>query len=207
MFIAFEGVEGAGKSTQLERLAAELRRMGRPVIACREPGGTAVGEKVRALLLEHGSSPPGPEAEALLFAAARAQLVAEVIRPAVDRGEDVLCDRYVHASLAYQGAARGLGIAEVESINRWATGGLWPDLVVLLDVDPKVGLGRVEGANRFEGEVLDFHEAVAATFRDLAAREPSRFVVIDASHPEDQVAADIQAAVLSRLSGPTRRRS
>jgi dTMP kinase len=207
VFIAFEGVEGAGKSTQLDRLAGELRHMGRPVVTCREPGGTTLGERVRGLLLDPGSGPPSPEAEALLFAAARAQLVAEVIRPAVDRGEDVLCDRYVHSSLAYQGSARGLGLAEVETINRWATGGLWPDLVVLLDVDPKIGLDRVQGANRFEGELLDFHEAVAATFRELAQREPSRFVVVDAGAPEDQVAANVQAAVLSRLGGPAGRRS
>ena len=201
MFIAFEGVEGAGKSTQLDRLAAELRRLGRPVVTAREPGGTALGERVRELLLDPAGAAPGPRAETLLFAAARAQLVGEVLRPAVDRGDDVLCDRYVHSSLAYQGVARGLGLADVEIVNRWATDGLWPDLVVLLDVDPEIGLNRVERANRFEGELLDFHEAVARAFRDLAERDPDRFLVVDAAAPTDQVAANVAAAVLSRLAG------
>jgi dTMP kinase len=206
VFVTFEGVEGAGKSTQLERLALELTRLGREVVVAREPGGTALGERVRAILLERDSARLDPRAESLLFAAARAQLIDEVIRPALDRGQDVLCDRYVHSSLAYQGAARGLGVAEVEAVNRWATAGVWPDLVVLLDLDPKVGLDRVErraptlpGADRFEGEVLDFHEAVARGFRDLAEADPGRFAVVDASAPADDVAGQVRAAVLSHL--------
>ena len=203
MFITFEGVEGSGKTTQVERLADELARLGRRPLVTREPGGTAVGERVRDLLLDQAGEGLGPRAEALLFAAARAQLVAEVVRPAVDRGEDVLCDRYVHSSLAYQGAGRGLGLDEVEALNRWATGGLWPDLVVLLDLDPKLGLDRVEGADRFERQGLDFHQAVARAFLELAERDPERFVVVDAAGPPDQVAANVRAAVLARLATPS----
>jgi dTMP kinase len=200
VFITFEGVEGAGKTTQLERLAAELGRLGRPVVVTREPGGTVLGERVRELVLAQATGDIAPRAEALLCAAARAQHVAAVIRPALDRGEDVLCDRFVHSSLAYQGVARGLGIEEVEGINRWATGGLWPDLVVLLDVDPKVGLDRAEGVDRFQAEQLAFHETVRRAFGELADRDPDRFVRVDARAGLDEVSARVLAAVMARLS-------
>jgi dTMP kinase len=200
--IAFEGVEGAGKTTQLRLLARELERLGREVVATREPGGTALGERVRAVLLDPASTGMHPRAEALLFAAARAQLVEQVIRPALDRGAVVLCDRYLHSSLAYQGAARGLGVDAVAAVNRWATGGLAPDLVVLLDLDPAVGLGRRPGArDRIEDQELRFHRAVGQAFRDLATAEPDRFVVVDASLPAAKVAARVGAAVLARLEG------
>ena len=200
MFITFEGVEGAGKTTQLERLAAELRRLGRPVVVTREPGGTVLGERVRELLLDPATGDIAPPAEALLFAAARAQHVAAVIRPALDQGKDVLCDRFVHSSLAYQGVARGLGLAEVEGVNRWATGGLWPDLVVLLEVDAKVGLDRAEGVDRFQAQLLDFHEAVGRAFHELAEHDPGRFVLVDARASLDEVSGRVLAAVMTRLS-------
>jgi dTMP kinase len=200
--IAFEGVEGAGKSTQLELLRQVLEGRGREVVVTREPGGTPAGERVRSLLLDPGVE-LHPRAEALLFAAARAELVERVIRPALERGAHVLCDRYLDSSLAYQGGARGLGRGPVEDVNRFATGGLLPDLVVLLDLDPAAGLGRqARDPDRIEAQDLDFHRRVRDAFRDLAAADPKRFAVVDASAPVPEVAAQVQAAVLSLLEGP-----
>jgi len=214
--IAFEGVEGAGKSTQLELLRQALeglagpgdRRSGPPVgrprevVVTREPGGTAAGERVRALLLDPEVE-LDPRAEALLFAAARAELVAEVIRPALERGAVVLSDRYLDSSLAYQGGARGLGRGPVEAVNRFATGGLLPDLVVLLDLDPADGLARrARDPDRIEAQDIDFHRRVREAFRDLAAADPGRFAVIDATAPVPEVATRVQAAVLALLEEP-----
>jgi dTMP kinase len=214
--IAFEGVEGAGKSTQLELLRQALedrggpgdRRSGPPVgrprevVVTREPGGTAAGERVRALLLDPEVE-LDPRAEALLFAAARAELVAEVIRPALERGAVVLSDRYLDSSLAYQGGARGLGRGPVEAVNRFATGGLLPDLVVLLDLDPADGLARrARDPDRIEAQDIDFHRRVREAFRDLAAADPGRFAVIDATAPVPDVATRVQAAVLALLEEP-----
>jgi dTMP kinase len=213
--IAFEGVEGSGKSTQLELLRAALesregpgdRRGGPPVspsrevVVTREPGGTPAGERIRALLLDPEVE-LHPRAEALLFAAARAELVEAVIRPALERGAVVLCDRYLDSSLAYQGGARGLGRGPVEAVNRFATGGLLPDLVVLLDLDPAEGLGRRgRDRDRIEAQDLGFHRRVRQAFRDLAATDPGRFAVVDAAAPIDEVAAQVQAAVLPLLEG------
>jgi dTMP kinase len=200
VFVTFEGVEGAGKSSQVARLAAELRKAGRTVLVAREPGGTPVGEQIRAILLDPNGGTVHPRTEALLFAAARAQLVEDVIAPALARGEVVLCDRYVHSSLAYQGAARRLGIPEVDRLNRWATTDLLPDLVVLLDLDPAQGLARSVGADRIESEQLAFHQAVRKAFLDLASADPARFVVVDAARPFDEVAAAVHAAVLLRAT-------
>src|SRR5512132_4319813 len=170
--IAFEGVEGAGKSTQLEllRRALEGWRGGPPegrsreVVVTREPGGTPAGERIRALLLDPQLELQ-PRAEALLFAAARAELVENVIRPALAAGAVVLCDRYLDSSLAYQGVARGLGLDAVAMVNQWGTGGLVADLVVVLDLDPEVGLGRASAdPDRIESQVLEFHRAVRAAF-------------------------------------------
>ena len=199
VLIAFEGVEGAGKSTQLDLLRCELERRGHGVVVTREPGGTEVGERVRAVLLDPAVD-LDPRAEALLFAAARAQLVVQVIRPALERGALVLCDRFLDSSLAYQGGGRGLGRGPVEEVNRFATGGLLPDLVVLLDLDPAEGLGRrAERRDRIEVEGLGFHRRVRDAFLELAAGDPGRFAVVDAAAPADQVAAGVLAAVLARL--------
>ena len=199
--IAFEGVEGSGKSTQLELLRQALDGRSREVVVTREPGGTPAGERVRALLLDPEVE-LHPRAEALLFAAARAELVEAVIRPALERGAVVLCDRYLDSSLAYQGGARGLGLGPVTDVNRFATGGLLPDLVVLLDLDPASGLRRRAGKpDRIEGQALDFHRRVRQAFRDLAAADPGRFAVVDAAAPVPEVAAKVEAAVLAVLEG------
>jgi dTMP kinase len=197
--IAFEGVEGAGKSTQLDLLCRALEGRGREVVVTREPGGTPAGERVRGLLLDPEVE-LHPRTEALLFAAARAELVQEVVRPALERGAVVLCDRYLDSSLAYQGGARGLGVGPVTEVNRFATGGVVPDLVVLLDLDPAAGLARRAGdRDRIEAQELDFHRRVRSAFRDLAAADPARFCVVDAAAPVAEVAARVQAAVLSLL--------
>jgi dTMP kinase len=199
--IAFEGVEGAGKSTQLELLRGELEGRGREVVVTREPGGTPAGERVRAVVLDPKVE-LSPRAEALLFAAARAELVERVIRPALERGAVVLCDRYLDSSLAYQGGARGLGRGPVEEVNRFATGGLLPDLVVLLDLDPADGLRRRPGdRDRIEAQDLAFHKRVREAFRELAAADPDRFAVVDGAAPVAEVAAQVNAAVLALLEG------
>ena len=199
--ITFEGVEGSGKSTQLELLRRVLEGRGREVVVTREPGGTPTGERVRSVLLDPAVE-LHPRAEALLFAAARAELVEAVIRPALERGAVVLCDRYLDSSLAYQGAARGLGQGPVEEVNRFATGGLLPDLVVLLDLDPASGLRRRAGAlDRIEAQDLGFHRRVRQAFRDLAAADPARFSMVDAATPVPEVAAQVQAAALALLEG------
>ena len=200
--IAFEGVEGAGKSTQLELLRVALEGRSREVVGPREPGGTPAGERVRSLLLDPGVE-LHPRAEALLFAAARAELVERVIRPALERGARVLCDRYLDSSLAYQGGARGLGRGPVEQVHRFATGGLLADLVVLLDLDPADGLRRrSRDPDRIEAQDLDFHRRVRQAFRDLAAADPGRFAVVAAAAPVPEVATRVQAAVLTFLEGP-----
>jgi dTMP kinase len=202
-FITLEGPEGAGKTAIAKRLVGELERRGREVVSTREPGGTRLGERLRSILLsqrtEEGAAPVDPRADALLFNAARAQLVAEVIRPALERGAIVLCARFTDSTLAYQGYGAGLPLEQLRAVAEVATGGLVPDLTVLLDVPPTVGLGRKRGAsrNRFEASFdLAFHERVRAGFLALAAAESARFRVIDSARPIDAVAADVIAAVL-----------
>jgi dTMP kinase len=203
LFVTLEGPEGAGKTVIAKRLVAALERRGRVVLSTREPGGTRLGERLRAILLEHGvdgGAPVDPRADALLFNAARAQLVAEVIRPALDRGEVVLCARFADSTLAYQGYGAGLPIAELRSIADVATGGLKPDLTILLDVPPEIGLGRKTGdsRNRFESAFdLPFHQRVRAGFLALAGEEPDRFRVIDSARHIDAVTSDVIAAVLA----------
>jgi dTMP kinase len=205
-FITLEGPEGAGKTVVAKRLARELERRGHDVVSTREPGGTALGERLRAILLAQRSvedgAPIDARADALLFNAARAQLVAEVIRPAIGRGATVICARYTDSTLAYQGYGAGLSIAELRALATVATGGLVPDLTILLDVPPEVGLSRKTGAsrNRFESAFdLEFHERVRAGFRDLAAAEPGRFRVVDSTRSIDDVANDAIAAVLAAV--------
>ena len=187
MFITFEGVDGSGKSTQVRLLAELLRAEGRPVLETREPGGTELGEKVRELILVGGSL--APWAEALLFAAARAQLVDEVIRPALARGEDVLSDRYLDSSLAYQGLARGLGVERVLELNLAATGHLLPDRTFVIQVPlDQAARQRGDDPDRIEREGDDFVERVDSAYRDLAGIFAQRIVTVDGSQPASEVA-------------------
>jgi len=199
LFIAFEGGDGAGKSTQAALLTQALTEAGHVVVRTREPGGTPVGEKLRSLVLDHGQGEIDARCEALIFAAARAAHTVQVIAPAVARGEIVISDRYIDSSIAYQGAGRGLGTAQVQQINEWATGNLWPDLTVLLDVTPKDGRSRrTAGAaaeDRLESEPDGFHADIRQAFLDLAAAHPQRYLVLGASQPIGELAAAINAAV------------
>jgi dTMP kinase len=185
MFVSFEGIDGSGKSTQAALLAVALRAEGREVVTTREPGGTELGERVRSLLLADGAITPW--AEAALFAAARAQLVAEIIRPALARGADVVCDRFLDSSLAYQGLARELGVEPVLELNRLALGGATPDCTFLLLVPLEEATRRSSGRpDRIEGEGHSFLERVDRAYRQLAERFPERIVVLDGTgEPED----------------------
>jgi dTMP kinase len=199
LFVAFEGGEGVGKSTQIARAADWLRTCGRTVLETREPGGTPLGMELRRLVLDPGADVT-PRAEALLYAADRAHHVDTVIRPALEAGQDVLTDRYVDSTLAYQGAGRGLD--DARRITEWATGGLLPDLTVLLDLDPRVGLHRAgarAALDRIEAASLDFHEAVRAGFLALAGEAPGRYAVIDAALPEEAIAALVADELAARL--------
>lgn len=196
MFIAFEGGEGAGKSTQIGLLAEALRAAGRAVLVTHEPGDTRIGPTVRRLLLDPANAGLSARAEALLYAADRAEHVDAVIRPALRRGADVLTDRYVDSSLAYQGAGRPLDPQAVAFVNDWAVDGLVPDLTVVLDVDPVLGLRRASSTpDRLEAEPLEFHRRVREGFLALAARDPGRYLVVDAARPADVVAAAVAARV------------
>ncbi len=196
-FICFEGGDGAGKSTQVELLTAELTRRGDDVLVTRQPGGTPLGAQIRELVL-HGDH-VAPRAEALLFAADKAHHVEELIRPALAAGRVVITDRYTDSSIAYQGAGRHLGADEIRELQHWAVGGLFPDLTIILDVTPEVGRARRGDLHdRLEAEADDFHSAVRRGFLDLAARDPERYLVIDAGLPPEQ----IHARVLDRLDRP-----
>jgi dTMP kinase len=188
LFVTFEGGEGSGKSTQLARLAVRLRARGLEPLLTREPGGTPLAEGIRDLLLDPARR-PGAMSEALLMEAARADLVANVVRPALAAGRVVLCDRYDDSTLAYQGAGRGLDAALLATLNRAATGGLTPDLTLLYDVPPEVGLARREGAgdgtNRLDREPAEFHGRVRRGYLELAAADPGRWVVLDATAGPD----------------------
>jgi dTMP kinase len=196
-FIAFEGGEGAGKSTQEALLADSLRLAGRSVVRTREPGGTPAGEAIRHVLLSPDFDGLDARAEALLFAAARGEHVAHVVRPALERGDVVICDRYLDSSVAYQGVGRDLGVDRVRDLSLWATGELLPDLTVLLDVDPIVGLARFAGRDRLEAESIDYHRAVRQGFLDLAAAEPERYLVVDAADPATVIADAIRQRALA----------
>ncbi len=201
-FLTFEGPEGAGKSTQIKLLSATLEAVGHRVLVTREPGGTQIGEAIRAILLDHGNYAMLPETEALLHTAARSQHVGEVIRPALEDGMVTLCDRFIDSTLAYQGGGRGLAMESLERIQELATGGLRPDLTILLDLPVEVGLarrfGREDEVNRFDSAGVAFHQRVRSAFLELSRREPERWAVIDARRSIDEVAADVLSVVATR---------
>jgi dTMP kinase len=196
LFIALEGGEGAGKSSQAALLEEWIEQRGLTAVLTREPGGTSIGAELRRLLLDRGNVHLSPRAEALLYAADRAQHAAEIMSPSLSRGAVVITDRYIDSTLAYQGGGRSLSTAELSRLSRWATGNLVPDLTVLLDVDPRIGLARTTGGgDRMEQETLEFHQRVRESFLELAARAPSRYLVVDAGLPE----AEVHALVRARL--------
>jgi dTMP kinase len=193
LFISLEGVDGSGKSTQAKLLAEAL---GPEAVAIREPGGTDAAERIRSLLVDTDLA-LDPLAELLLFCAARADLTERVIRPALEAGRDVVCDRFSDSSVAYQGAARGLGVGEVISLCDTATDGLWPDLTLILRVDPEIGLGRARSDDRFEAEGLQLQRLVAEAYDEIAQIASDRVVVIDASGSVEDVHERVMAAVRS----------
>ena len=208
-FITFEGIEGCGKSTQLQMLAQLLTGQGRSVTVTREPGGCPIADQVRSILLDADNHAMTPLAELLLYAAARAQHMAEVVMPALQAGRIVLCDRFTDATAAYQGYGRQLDMTVIRQLNQLATTGVGPELTILLDCPVEIGLERAMarinnscGAReeRFELEALSFHRRVRDGYLTLAAREPERFVIIDSTTSVPQTAADIAAAVLPRLA-------
>lgn len=206
MFITFEGSEGTGKSTQIRLLADYLEQFGHEVVTTREPGGTTIGEQVRLCLHDVANQNMSPAAEALLYSASRAQLVEEIIRPALNRGCTVLSDRYADSTLAYQGYGRGLDLSALDSIMRLVTAGLTPDLTFLLDLDVQIGLSRrsVGGAemNRMDLQTVAFYERVRKGYWQLAEAEPDRWVIVDANRPVEQIQADLRAEVGRRLRLP-----
>lgn len=204
MFIAFEGPEGSGKTTQIMLLAGWLRERGLAVLTTREPGGTAIGDRVRAILLDHAASEMSPEAEVLLFSAARAQHVNEVIRPHLESGGVALCDRFADSTMAYQGYGHQMPLDTLATITSFATGGLRPDLVAYLDIDVQSGLRRKQQDaqddagqwNRMEAQALAFHERVRAGYLAMAAADTARWLVVDAS----QTVEDIQKCLQQRVA-------
>jgi dTMP kinase len=209
LFIAFEGGDGAGKSTQAAALAEALESRGLTVLRTREPGGTPIGEKLRSLVLDHGHGHIDAHTEALIFAASRAAHASQVIRPALERGEIVLTDRYIDSSVAYQGAGRDLGTDAVRDLNEWATSGLRPDLTVLLDVDPALGRRRRTAGDapedRLESEADEFHARIRAAFLELAVARPETYLVLPAQLPVGDLAARILGRVDALLSLPRSR--
>ncbi|MEE2522407.1 dTMP kinase [Pseudarthrobacter sp. J75] len=199
LFIAFEGGDGAGKSTQAARLAQALESRGQSVLRTREPGGTPIGEKLRSLVLDHGHGHIDARTEALIFAASRAAHAEQVIRPALQRGQTVLTDRYIDSSVAYQGAGRDLGTDAVRQLNEWATGMLEPDLTVLLDVEPSHGRRRRTAndapEDRLESEADEFHKKIRDAFLDLAAAKPDHYLVL----PADLTVEDLAGRILDRV--------
>jgi dTMP kinase len=206
LFIAFEGGEGSGKTTQARLIAIWLREQGFDVVTTHEPGATKVGMRLRALLLDTAHTGMSPQAEALMYAADRAEHVSSVIEPALARGAVVITDRYIDSSLAYQGTGRGLSSSDIERLNRWATGGRVPDLTILLDMPPETGLGRrARSADRLEAEPLEFHRRVRAGFLALARAAPSRYLVVDATRPVGQVSQEIKDRIRGVLPDPVPR--
>ena len=190
-FVCFEGGEGSGKSTQARLLSERLAGEGYVPLLTFEPGDTPVGKELRRIVLSPETGELSHRTEALLYSADKAEHVDTVVQPALDRGEVVITDRYVDTLLAYQGSGRELRIEEVEEVARWATHGLRPHLTVVLDVDPREGLGRFEGRDRIEAEGLEFHDRARSCFLELATADPDHYLVLDARHPVDEIAAAI----------------
>ncbi len=204
LFITFEGIEGSGKSSQVALLADYLTAQGRQVAATREPGGTPIGDQVRAILLDPKNRALDPKAELLLYAASRAQHIREVIAPSLKAGTVVLCDRFADATIAYQGYGRGLDLAMISALDRIVTSGIQPDLTLLLDIEASAGLARARGRNhsrgleneaRFENEEIAFHERVRKGYLALARQQPARVRVVDASQPLEEVQKNIRKIV------------
>ena len=204
MFITLEGPEGSGKTTAVESAVKKLQEMGYEIVRTREPGGTPISEQIRNVILDKENTAMDGRTEALLYAASRRQHLVEKVWPALKEGKIVICDRYLDSSLAYQGGARGLGVDNILNINLFATENTWPDLTLLFDIKPEIGLARISAnanreVNRLDLEKIDFHNKVRESFLDLAKRFPERFVIIDASQDRESVARDTMEAILSRL--------
>ena len=204
MFITIEGPEGSGKTTATNRVVQELERLGYQIVRTREPGGTPISEQIRNVILDKENTAMDPRTEALLYAAARRQHLVEKVWPATKEGKIVICDRYIDSSLAYQGGARGLGIDNIIDINMFATDNTWPDLTLLFDIEPELGLERIaknkeREVNRLDLEKLEFHKKVRDTFLLLAKKQPNRFVIIDASKSQDEVYQDALKAILDKI--------
>lgn len=195
LFLALEGGEGSGKSTQAALLVDWLEGLGQRVLLTREPGGTAVGAILRRIVLDNETGELSPRTEALIYAADKAEHVDRVVLPALADGVVVLTDRYVDSTLAYQGAGRALEVAELEAVARWATSELRPHLTVVLDIDPAIGHTRFEGADRMESEPLEFHQRVRQHFLELAAVDPAHYLVVDGARSPDEIHREIRAAV------------
>lgn len=204
MFITLEGPEGSGKTTAVEFAVNKLIEMGYEIVRTREPGGTPIAEQIRNVILDKANTMMDARTEALLYAASRRQHLVEKVWPAIKEGKIVVCDRFLDSSLAYQGGARGLGVEEILNVNLFATENQWPDLTLLFDIDPTIGLARIASnasreVNRLDLEKLDFHNKVRNTFLDLSKKYPDRYIVIDASKPKEEVAKATLDAILSRL--------
>ena len=204
MFITIEGPEGSGKTTAVDTAVKELEKMGYQIVRTREPGGTPIAEQIRNVILDKNNVAMDQRTEALLYAASRRQHLVEKVWPALKEGKIVICDRYLDSSLAYQGGARGLGVDNILQVNSFATEGTFPDLTLLFDIDPKLGLARIAAnanreVNRLDLEKIEFHNKVRNTFLELAKRYPERFVVIDASQSREEVAKKTLEVMLSRI--------
>ena len=204
MFITLEGPEGSGKTTAVNYAVSKLEDMGYQIVRTREPGGTPISEQIRNVILDKANTAMDERTEALLYAASRRQHLVEKVWPALKEGKIVICDRYLDSSLAYQGGARGLGVENILNVNNFATEGTFPDLTLLFDIDPKIGLARISAnadreVNRLDLEKIEFHNKVRNTFLELAKRYPERFVIIDASKSKEEVADATLKAMLSRI--------
>ncbi len=204
MFITLEGPEGSGKTTAVKAAVAKLQELGYQVVQTREPGGTPIAEQIRNVILDKANTKMDPRTEALLYAASRRQHLVEKVWPAIKEGKIVICDRYLDSSLAYQGGARGLGVDNILNVNLFATENTYPDLTLLFDIKPELGLERIaknsdREVNRLDLEKIEFHNKVRQTFLDLSKRYPDRYIVIDASKSIEEVQKATMDAILARL--------